>query len=313
MTLAPIIVTVYDRLQHFQRCIGALQRNRLSAESELYVVSDAPGKPGHAPRINQVRAYARSITGFKKVHLILREENYGAHRSFVAITQQVVDEHGRFILLEDDVIASPNFLDYLNDGLNFYEADKRIFSIGAYTLPIQFPKDFKADVFFLPTHCSWGFATWEDRWKKVDFSDKDRYAVAMGDGKLTKKLISIGSHMISILRADSQGRIQTPDVRVGFHQFIHDEYTVHPRISKVMNIGFDGSGIHCTADKSNKYLVQPDTSTNKTTFDADVRLAPAIIRRIRNYNNGNLLQRLVISISLAKHRWMYKNRTKHCK
>ena len=313
MTNAPIIVTVYDRLQHFQQCIGALQRNGPSIDSELYVVSDAPGKPGHSLKIDQVRAYAQSITGFKKVHLVFREENYGAYRSFLAITQQVLNEHGRFIFLEDDVVASQNFLDYMNDGLKFYEADKRIFSITAYTYPVQFPKDFKADVFFLPSNCAWGFATWKDRWEKVDFGAKDRFAVAMGDGKLYKKIISTGIYMMQILRADSQGRVQATDVRVAFHQCIHDVYTVYPHISKIINIGLDGSGLHSGTDENNKYRVQSDTSTDKVVFDADVRLDPAIIRRIRNYQNGNLLNRLVNSLSVAKNNWLDKNRAKHCK
>lgn len=313
---APIIVTVYDRLQHFQQCIGALQRNGLAKESELYVVSDAPGKPEHAPKVEQVRAYAQSITGFKKLHLVLREANFGAFRSSLAITLQVVNQHGRFIFLEDDVIASPNFLDYLNDGLNFYKTDKRIFSVAAYTFPVQFPKDFKADVFFLPLNCPWGFATWKDRWEKVDFSAKDRYAVAVRDRKLYKQLISTGSYLMQVLQSDSDGRIQAPDVRVVFHQFIHDQCTVYPRVSKVMNIGLDGSGLHSGMDKNNKYLVQPDASTNRITFDADVRLVPAIIKRVRNFQNGNLLGCLRNSIRLAKHRWMYKcmkSRTPQCR
>lgn len=316
MPHAPIIVTVYDRLQHFQQCIGALQRNGPAKESELYVVSDAPGKPEHAPKVEQVRAYAQSITGFRKLHLVFREENYGAFRSILAITLQVVNQHGRFIFLEDDVIASPSFLDYLNDGLNFYEADQRIFSVAAYTFPVQFPKDFEADVFFFPANCPWGFATWKDRWGKVDFSAKDRYAVALGNRKLYKKLISTGSYVMQLLRSDSQGRIEAPDVRSAFHQFIHEVYTVYPRVSKVMNIGLDGSGMHSGIDKNNKYLVQPDTSTNKTTFDADVRLVPAIIKRVRNFQDGNLLRRLRISISVAKHCWMYKctkSRTQQCR
>jgi hypothetical protein len=313
MSKAPIIVTVYDRPRHFRQCIEALLRNGPAKESELYVVSDAPGKPDHASKIDQVRAYAQSITGFKKVHLVFREENYGGHRSALTIAQQVSAKHGRFIFLEDDVVASPNFLDYMNDGLNYYESDKRIFSIAAYTLPIQFPKAFKSDVFFLPSHCPWGLATWQDRWERVDFSAKDRYAVAMRDRKLFKKIISSGNYIIHILRADSQGQVEAGDVRICFHQFIHDVYTVYPRVSKAMNIGLDGSGMHSGTDKKNKYSVQADTSIHKTTFDADVRLDPAIIRRIRNYQNGNLWESLVNSIILAKHRWMDKNRTKHCK
>jgi hypothetical protein len=310
VSLAPVIVTVYDRLQHFQQCIGALQRNRLSVESELYVVSDAAGKPEHAAKIEQVRAYARSITGFKSVHLVFREQNYGGFRSSLAIKKHVLERHPRFIFLEDDVVAAPNFLDYMNGGLDFYEADQRIFSISAYTLPIRFPKSFNADVFFLPAGSSWGYATWKDRWEKVDFSVKDRYALALADGKLYKKLISTGYYLMQLLLSDSQGRLQAPDVRAAFHHFSHDVYSVYPRLSKTINIGLDGSGQHSGTDASNKLLVQPDTSTDAVVFDDDVRLDPAIIRRVRNFQNGDLLDRLVIALSLVKQRWMYKRNIK---
>ena len=307
MKYAPIIVTVYDRLQHFQQCIGALQLNKPAVESELYVVSDAPGRPEHAARINYVRAYARSITGFKKVHLIFREKNYGTSRSFLAITQQVMDERGKFIFLEDDVVASPNFLDFMNSGLEFYEADQRIFSITAYTHPIRFPKNFKKDIFYLPNGCLWGFAIWKDRWEKIDFSVKNRYAIATEDRKLYRKIISTGYYLMQLLWSDSQGRMNAPDIRMSFHQFAHDVYSVCPRISKTMNIGLDGSGVHCGKDRKNKYLVQRDTSTDKVVFDANVCLEPAIIRRIRNFQNGNLLRCLILYISLAKRRWLYNS------
>lgn len=306
MTNAPVIVTVYDRLQHFQKCIAALQRNRLSAESELYVVSDASARPEHDTRIDQVRSYARSITGFKKVRLVFRSENMGACRSFRDLMPQVLEEHGRFIILEDDVIASPNFLDYMNDGLKFYETDKRIFSIAGYTHPVHFPDDFTSDVFFLPMNCPWGFATWKDRLDRVDYCVKDRYSEALADRDLYKKLISLGSYIIHILEADSKREVEAPDVRVAFHQIINNVYTVYPRVSKVLNIGLDGSGSHSGVDKHNKYLVQPDTSTSKTTFDVDVSLDAAIIRRICKFQNGNIVRHLITSIRLAKRRWLHE-------
>ena len=308
MVAAPIIVTVYDRLQHFQQCIDALLRNGSACASELYVVSDAPGKPGHEERIARVREYAKSIVGFQKVRLVFREENYGGHRSFIAITQQVLSEHGRFIFLEDDVVVSHNFLDYMNEGLDFYEEERRIFSIAAYTLPFRMPKDFSSDVFCLPSNCPWGFATWKDRWDGLDFSVKDRYGMALRDRALYNKIRSTGNYMLQILRADSIGELQTPDVRVAFHQFVHDLYTVYPRFSKAMNIGLDGSGQHSGRDTGNKYHAQLDTATKKMVFDASVRLNPAILESVRKFQNGSVAHRLVSNLRIVKNRWFNKLR-----
>lgn len=309
MVYAPVIVTVYDRLQHFKKCIEALKRNKLAAESELYVVSDAPGKPEHTLRIEQVRDYTRTIAGFKKVRFVFREENFGANRSFLDITRQVLDDHGRFIFLEDDVVAAPGFLDFMNGGLNFYEHEKRVFSIAAFTLPIEFPPTFKGDVFFLPSNCPWGFATWKDRWTKADLSNSDRYTLAMQDRKLRKKLISTGRYMMQVLKSDSLGWIQAPDVRVAYHQFTHDVYTVYPRETKTVNIGLDGSGLHSGTDRKKKYCVQPARSEVPVVFDAEVRLDTDIVRRIRDFQNGSLMEHVVNVLRSAKRRLIHKCRS----
>lgn len=52
---APIIVSVYDRLDHLKRCIEALLVNDLAPESLLYIVSDAPYREDHIPVIERVR------------------------------------------------------------------------------------------------------------------------------------------------------------------------------------------------------------------------------------------------------------------
>lgn len=302
MNTAPVIVTVYDRLEHLKECIDALRGNQLSAASELYLVSDAAASAEDKKRIEAVRHYAGSISGFRKVHLVFRKENLGAFRSFLAITREVANEHGKFIFLEDDVIAAPNLLSYLNYGLEYYEDRKAIFSIASYTLPIVFPPSFKGDVFFLPSNCPWGFATWRDRWSVVDFDRRDRYSEALRDRLLYKKLVSTGDYMVDVLRSDSMGLINAPDVRVAYHQFLCNLYSVYPRVSKTMNIGLDGSGLHSGKDSKNKYLVKIDRSFSDVVFDQNISLRADILKRVRDYQNGGLWLRLRRYLSTMKHR-----------
>ena len=107
---APIIVSVYDRLDHLKRNIKALLNNRLAAESLLYIVSDAAYKSEHQSRINDVRKYASSISGFKEVRLLFREKNLGAHESIKSAIEEVLLTYDTFIFLEDDIIVAQNFL-----------------------------------------------------------------------------------------------------------------------------------------------------------------------------------------------------------
>ena len=119
MILAPIVVTVYHRPDCFVRCIESLLANELAKESELYVISDAAAKPEHGALVRQVRDYAKTIMGFKAVHLVFRETNLGSYLSGNRAIDEVLEPHDRFIFLEDDIVVAPGFLQYLNEGWSF--------------------------------------------------------------------------------------------------------------------------------------------------------------------------------------------------
>src|SRR6185369_9737454 len=150
--LAPIAVYVYNRHEHFKKCIRALQSNSLASQSELYVVSDAAKVPEHQAAIDEVRSYASGISGFKKVHLMFRSHNLGAFKSISSAELKIIQEHGRIISMEDDIVTSPDFLKFINDGLDFYENDKSVFSIAGYCHPVTVKKQTVESAWFYYWH-----------------------------------------------------------------------------------------------------------------------------------------------------------------
>ena len=70
---------------------------------------------------------------------------------------------------KDDLVSSPDFPKYMNDALDYYEKDDEIWSISGYTFNIDIPKDYNSEVYLSCRGCSWGWATWKDRWEKVDW------------------------------------------------------------------------------------------------------------------------------------------------
>ena len=247
---APIVVSVYDRVDHLKRCIEALLTNDLASESVLYVVSDAAYKSEHQSRINDVRKYASSISGFKEVRLLFREKNLGAHESIKSAIEEVLLLFDTFIFLEDDIVVAKDFLSYMNGGLNYYKNIGNVFAICGFGLPFGLPKNYNEDVYFYPCNSPWGFATWSDRWEKVDLSCFDREAELKKNSKRYKAFTSIGFYIKGILRADSRREIQAMDLRVYCHMFQHNMCSVFPVVSKTQNWGFDGSGEHCNTKKA---------------------------------------------------------------
>lgn len=160
---APIAFFCYDRLDTARETIAALMRNEGAAESELYAFSDAARTPEGEKKVAEVRSWLHSIPegAFKAVHVVERPENFGLNRNIVSGITEVVGICGRVIVIEDDIVTSPFFLQYANNALEEYEDKKEVMLAGGYT---QLDIPGKGDVYFSPHAQIWGWATWADRW-----------------------------------------------------------------------------------------------------------------------------------------------------
>jgi Predicted glycosyltransferases len=280
---APIIITVYNRLYTLKKCIKSLLENDMSIESDLYVISDAAFRKEDEEKIIEIREYIKKIEGFKSVNLIARAHNMGAHDSCYDGITQVLQKYETFIFLEDDIVVSKDFLQYLNAGLTYYKDDDYIYSISAFSLPFKIPSSYKKEIWFSPSYSPWGYATWKEKFEKVDFGFYDRYSELKKDKKEYSKFMSIGFYVKGILRDDSKGKIEAGDVRVYYHMFQHRMSSVFPITSKSQNIGFDGSGEHC--DNSNAWWAKPELNKqNKpTVFEPFVDYNEDILKASRKF------------------------------
>ena len=130
--LAPVLITVYDRFDSLQNAISNLQKNELSKQTDLYIVSDYAYDVKHEEIINQIREYIKNIKGFKSVEGIFWDVNKGSFDSWYDATKYIFSKHDRLIIFEDDILVSNRFLEYMNTALDFYKDDKRIISIASH-------------------------------------------------------------------------------------------------------------------------------------------------------------------------------------
>lgn len=292
MQVAPILVTVYHRPDCFARCIEALCRNRLAGYSELHVVSDAPVKAEHELLVKQVRDHARTIRGFHRVHLHFREKNYGAHMSTKRGLEDVFADSDRLIFLEDDIVVADDFLQYINDGLDHYRSDKRIFSIAAYKRPFQTPRFYKHEVFYMENFSPWGFGLWRDRYVDVDVSDFNRYERLQAEPVLFERLCKEEPLFLSILKADSVGRLKALDVRFEYHIHVNRLFSVFPVLARATNTGFDTRGEHC-GNAGGFYNVRLNSMPSEVNFNVSVNMDKRIAKRFHAAAVPNLPQRIL--------------------
>ena len=256
--LAPICLFTYNRLNETIKTIEALQDNFLAVESDLYIYSDGGKTAKDKEKVQKVRNYLHSISGFKSV--VIRESsiNRGLANSVISGVSEILELNETVIVLEDDLVTSSNFLDFSNHALTFYEKDHAIFSISGYTLDLPSLPG-KKDYYFGYRASSWGWSIWRDRWKLIDW-DVTEYDNFMKNKKLVKEFKRGGSDLPRMLKNQNNGVIDSWAVRFCFHQFRNNLMTVFPTKSKLISIGFSNEAtnsigskrFHTTLDKENK-------------------------------------------------------------
>lgn len=291
---APVIIFVYSRPEHTKKTIESLAKNYLSYDTEVFIYSDAAKNEKSVQPVQMVRDYVDSLSKrrwFKSVKVIKAEYNKGLANSVISGVNEIIEQYGRAIVIEDDLVSAPDFLQYMNEALNYYERDQRIWSISGYTFQIKFPVDYRHDVYLSYRGASWGWATWKDRWDKVDWDVLD-YPEFKASKKLRQKLNRGGRDMARMLDMQMAGKIDSWAIRWCYAQSKLNMLTIYPAASRIKNIGLDGSGTHSGA--SFKYDAIISEANAKCRFET-LAVDPRIIKTFKD-QFGTGLDYLIINL-----------------
>jgi hypothetical protein len=244
---APVALFVYNRPDHTRQTVEALAANTLALETPLHVFSDAPKNTAASQPVADVRAYIRTIAGFKSITIIERDTNFGLARSIIDGVTSLCEQYGRVIVLEDDLITSPHFLSYMNEGLRRYEHEDRVMQIAGYMFPVEL--EIHDDALFLPFITSWGWATWHRAWQHFD-AEATGYERVAKDHVLREQFDLRGRYnYFKMLRAQREGKVDSWAIRWYLSVFLRDGLALYPTTTMVRNMGFDGSGVNCAVSK----------------------------------------------------------------
>ncbi|GAB4012822.1 glycosyltransferase [Spirosoma migulaei] len=267
---APVLLFAYKRPVELQATLRALQANHLASQSDLYIFVDAPKRPDDVPKVAQVRQILDEVSGFRSIHRDYATTNIGCADSIIRGISQVLTDHPAAIVVEDDLITAPNFLDFMNQCLNQYADNQRIYSIAGYTMPFHIPANYKSDAYCIPRHSPWGWATWSNRWQSIDWQMTD-YPEFTQDKWQQKEFMRGGSDLLGMLRDQMEGRADAWDIRFCFNRFKADGLTIYPTVSKVENIGFGKDATH--TDIYNRYKTALDNGLQRV-FDLPTMHGP---------------------------------------
>ncbi|MEO7317999.1 MAG: glycosyltransferase, partial [Chthoniobacteraceae bacterium] len=148
MPRTPFAICAFRRPDHLRALLASVAGCRRLDECAITIFCDGPRNESDTESVESARAVAREWAAEQGAEVVERAENLGLARSIVTATTDLVNAHGRVIVVEDDMILSPEFLDFVLTGLDRYENDERALQITGFQFAIE-PHP-KPDAFFIP-------------------------------------------------------------------------------------------------------------------------------------------------------------------
>lgn len=253
MTYAPVCIPTLNRYEHLRQCLESLSRCTWADQTEVYVALDYPPAnqwDKYAPGWEKNREFLRSCgdMGFKKLHVIEREENYGTWMpgdkgNGTCLMEDVLKRHDRYIYSEDDMFFSPNFLVYMDKGLEKFEHDPSVFGLTGFRMWTQ-PYHYKNTWIKRSGFNPWGNATWRRNalpgvmsytWFREHLSLKNSIAVY--------QQLGYDGLMLFWKMCNRTWSGIMKDSNIGIYMAINNMQQIMPSVSLVRNMGMDGSGV----------------------------------------------------------------------
>jgi len=280
---SPILFFVYKRLQSCINTINSLKNCPLAKDSILHIYSDGAKSEIDKLLVDDLRKYLFTITGFKEIIIVKRTKNFGVDYNIIEGIKEASFLYENFIIIEDDLIFSKNFLIFMNEALETYKSSKSIISISGFSFINKFPANYKYDVYFTKRSWSWGWATYSNKVQDIDWEISDFHEIE-NNKTLQHEFNKGGSDLYNMLKKTMQGEIRAWDIRFFYHQFKYDYLTIYPLKSKTNNLGFGKNASNTFG--YNRYKTTLDVSQKKSfIFCKQILINPFINKQFVTKNN----------------------------
>ena len=287
--MSPLCIFVYKRYDTTKQLLESLLGCPECANSELYVFMDGARNDAETNDVEKTRELFDNLQGFKSIHLYPAKANKGLAQSVIDGVTTVLDGHDTVIVLEDDLVVAHDFLAFMDAALETYKDRDDIWSISGYTPQLrELELENTQGVFLSPRAQCWGWATWKDRWKTVDWQVSDFNTLV--HSKERRDAFNMGGNdLFRTLKMERRGRIESWAVRWTYAASRQNKWTVNPVQSKVRNIGLDSSASH-TGWHDKRHDVE--LHGNTTVIDPEVRPNNTLVQAFKRHHDLSLISRI---------------------
>ena len=283
---APVLIPTLNRYEHFRRCVESLSRCTYADKTELVIGLDFPPSEKYVEGWEKICDYVNKISGFGEVTIFRRDVNFGVDKNTEDILEYAAKKYDRYIFSEDDNEFSPNFLDYINQGLDLYRDDPHIFAICGYNYPIDL-SEYNKPYYFSHEFAAWGYGCWFEKHKRIfNIIKSPNYFIDLYKSYTLKVYFKNNLKLMGLSTRIGDGFLG--DVYVTSYLHSHNVFTVFPKVSLVRNWGHDGSGVNCgKEEKKMEELYTKQVIDDNNYFIHDdvglMKINPLVNREVQRF------------------------------
>jgi len=295
---APIVLFTYNRPEHTKKSIEALMKCENFKYSNIYIYSDGPKTEKDSNKVLKLRNYLNLLRSNDNIKIKFNDQNKGLADSIIFGVTEVLNKYQKIIVLEDDLIVTKYFINFMNDCLNHYRNDEMVWSATGFSFSREFLgiSQNRKKVYFHYRPMSWTWATWKDRWDLVDWDVRD-FDSFKNDKNKINHFCKGGKDLYRMLENQINGTIDSWYIRWSYEASKQKKITVYPHTSFVKNIGHDYSGVHSDNDPLNIFCHSDLEYMNKWKLPDKTGIENDIINNFNYSFNPNLFMRIKRKIS----------------
>jgi hypothetical protein len=234
-----VVIFTYDRPDHLERLLYTYYKNQISVLLPTTIYMDAPkSSEAKKAQIKTTKIINRYNDVFKNIKLIKRKINLGSKMNIITGITESFDNFKKLIILEDDLVLSENFLEFLSVCLEYFEGSEYVYHISGCSLIENTPT---LDPYFTKYMNCWGWGTWKDKWQQLCPSSRS-YKYDMNKDEIYNFNFDNSHDFHRQLYENRKGMISTWAILWYACIFKNDGLCLSPGISLVDNKGNDGSG-----------------------------------------------------------------------
>ena len=242
MSYAPIVLFVYNRPEHTIRTLNSLSKNHLFPKSKLFIYCDGSKSDEDSKNVKQVQKIVENYDFPNRPEIIKRDINYGLSKNIISGISETINLANKVIVIEDDIVTSANFLNFMNNALTRFESNKDVWHISGWNYPLNIAKlNVAHEAFFWKVMNCWGWGTWKDKWKYYD-KDSEKLIKNWSKSKITSFNLNNRFNFWKQVEENHKGLIDTWAIFWMSTIFENNGYCLNPLYSYVNNIGHDNSG-----------------------------------------------------------------------